>query len=181
MLNWRQSLFSWMGNLGGKNRILQGVANYWLTGRLKTQFLSRNFESPTWAKAKQAFARWHTQDFTVHKNDDWRVEPFLGSKPRRCACCALAGPVTAGQQLCGDLGKYRALQHCSTLQLGRGLQIACVKTSFSRGAKEQGEASGAKPQDCRLGGKWQGSRLTADRLEEEQLLVPPDQIDNSGR
>lgn len=94
------------------------------------QFPCRHFQPATGPKAKQAFAQWHIHNFTVHKNNIWRVEPFLGSMPGCCVCYALAGPVTAGQQLCGGLGKYRARQHCSTLQLGRGLQIVACENVF---------------------------------------------------
>lgn len=45
----------------------------------------------------------------------------------------LAGPVTAGQQLCGRLGKYRPRQRCCALRLGRGLRLAvCENVSQPR-------------------------------------------------
>lgn len=142
-------------NLRGKTtqkiKIMQRrVANFWLTAHLKRQFSLQERSPGDVTEAKQAFARWHIQDFTPRKKtttDEWNL--FQIRWPASLYCMfvrnPLAGPVTAGQQLCGGLGKYRPRQRCRALRLGRGLRLAVCEKRLS--AEEQRRK--VKRQPCR--------------------------------
>lgn len=167
----------WMKSLDEEQKILQQVANNWLTGHNKTL----QARTAMWPTSRPSLrARRRVQDFTLHKNTNWRVEHFPGSVPHRWVC-----HVTAAPQPCGDPGKYRARQHRCALQLGRGLQVAVRESVFpprsARGRSSvRRKATGLSPRRRAAGQLANWWQVSGGRRG-EQPAVPTDQIDKRGK